>query len=133
MKGSIIQHKGFEFAIKIANVFKSLQADRKEFILSEQLVRSGISIRTNVDEACGGKSRKDFTSKISMAHKKCGETKYRIRLLKATHYLNDQTAQELQEDADEPNGILSSILITPKQNENIRTKKKKNRIQATII
>lgn len=57
MKENIIQQKSFAFAIKIVNVFKSLQADRKEFILSKQLVRSGTSIGANVEEAGGGQSK----------------------------------------------------------------------------
>jgi four helix bundle protein len=60
MKENVIQIKSYAFAIKIVNICKFLQAQKKEYILSKQLIRSGTSIGANIEEAIGGQSRKDF-------------------------------------------------------------------------
>ena len=64
---NIIQQKSFAFAIRITNVYKYLTAEKKEFILSKQLLRRGTSIGANVEESIGGQSEKDFLSKISIS------------------------------------------------------------------
>ena len=66
---NIIQEKSFAFAIRIINLYKYLIAEKKEFVLSKQLLRSGTSIGANVEEAIGGLSKKDFIAKISIAYK----------------------------------------------------------------
>lgn len=115
MKENIIQQKSFLFATKIVNSFKNLQTDKKEFVLSKQLLRSGTSIGANVEEAIGGQSRKDFIAKISISYKEARETKYWIRLLEATNYIETEEAKDLLNDADELCKILSSIIISTKK------------------
>lgn len=115
MKENIIQQKSFLFATKIVNSFKNLQTDKKEFVLSKQLLRSGTSIGANVEEAIGGQSRKDFIAKISISYKEARETKYWIRLLEATNYIETEEAKDSLNDADELCKILSSIIISTKK------------------
>ena len=114
MKENIIQQKSFAFAIRIVNVYKYLQSEKKEFALSKQLLNSGTSIGANVEEAIGGQSKKDFISKISISYKEARETKYWLRLLEATNYLEEKEATSLLLDTEELCKILSSILLSSK-------------------
>jgi len=116
MKENIIQQKSFAFAIRIVNAYKYLQADKKEFVLSKQLLRSGTSIGANVEEAIGGQSKKDFIAKISISYKEARETMYWVKLLKATLYLEEKEADSIMNDAEELCKILPSILVSSKQN-----------------
>jgi len=116
MKENIIQQKSFAFAIRIVNSYKYLQTEKKEFVLSKQLLRSGTSIGANVEEAIGGQSKKDFIAKISISYKEARETMYWLKLLKATFYLDEKEADSISRDAEELCKILSSILVSSKQN-----------------
>lgn len=116
MKENIIQQKSFAFAIRVVNAYKYLTEQKKEFVLSKQLLRSGTSIGANVEEAVGGQSKKDFIAKKSIAYKEARETKYWINLLTATGYLDEKLSKTLLDDAKELCKILSSILLTSKQN-----------------
>ena len=98
---NIVQQKSFVFAIKIVNLFKYLIAEKKEFVLSKQLLRSGTSVGANVEESIGGQSDKDFLSKISIAYKEARESMYWLKLLKATAYLTEEQANSLLADAEE--------------------------------
>lgn len=81
MKGeNIIQNKSFDFALKIINLYNDLTA-KKEFVLSKQILRSGTSIGANVEESIGAQTKKDFVTKISIAHKEARETQYWLKLL----------------------------------------------------
>jgi four helix bundle protein len=80
MKESIIRDKSFEFALDIIKLYILLR-DRKEYVISKQLLRSGTSIGANVVEANAAQSRKDFMSKMAIASKEARETKYWLQLL----------------------------------------------------
>ena len=112
MKENIVQVKSYAFAIKIVNTFKVLQQDSKEFVLSKQLLRAGTSIGANIEEAIGGQSRKDFFVKLTIAYKEARETKYWIRLLTDTKYLDKETSRILLEDIEELLRIIGSIQKT---------------------
>lgn len=116
MKENVIQQKSFVFAIRIVNAYKYLTEQKKEFVLSKQLLRSGTSIGANVEEAIGGQSKKDFITKISISYKEARETKYWLNLLTATDYLDEKLSKSLIDDAEELSKILSSILLSSKQN-----------------
>ncbi len=113
-KENIIQQKSFEFAIRIVNLYKFLTSEKKEFILSKQLLRSGTSIGANIEESIGGQSKKDFLSKISIAYKEARESVYWLRLLRATDYLSEEEANSLLNDAEEICRIIGKIQITIK-------------------
>ncbi len=111
---NIVQQKSFAFAIRIVNLYKFLTNDKKEFVLSKQLLRAGTSIGANIEESIGGQSEKDFLSKISISYKEARETVYWLKLLKATNYLTEDEANSLLSDAEEICKILGKIKITLK-------------------
>ena len=82
---------------------------KREFILSKQLLRAGTSIGANIAEANGAISTADFSSKISIAYKESLETKYWLRLLQDSDYLEENIAVDLVEMADELSRIMFSI------------------------
>jgi len=112
---NVVQQKSFAFAIRIVNVYKHLVAEKKEYVLSKQLLRSGTSIGANIEESIGGQSDKDFLSKISISYKEARETIYWLKLLHATEYLNNQEAESMIGDAEELCRILGKIQITIKE------------------
>jgi len=111
---NIVQQKSFAFAVRIVNVYKFLIYEKKEFVLSKQLLRSGTSIGANIEESIGGQSDRDFLSKISISYKEARETVYWLKLLQATDYLSEQEATSLLTDAEELCKILGKIQITLK-------------------
>jgi four helix bundle protein len=86
----------------------------KEYELSKQLLRSGTSVGSNVEEAEGGQSEKDFISKMSIAYKEARETKYRLRLLYDTDYINKKMFDSMMKDCLELLKIIGKIQITMK-------------------
>jgi len=111
---NIIQEKSFVFAVRIVNLYKYLCEEKKEFVLSKQVLRSGTSIGANVEEAIGGQSDKDFFAKLTIAYKEARETVYWLKLLFATDYLNKEQTESLLKDAEEICKILGKIQITMK-------------------
>ena len=107
---NIILYKSFEFAVKIVKLYKYLCDDKKEYILSKQLLRRGTSIGANINEAQAGQSKADFIAKMSIASKESRESKYWIDLLVKTEYLNieDQHTQSLLNEMEEIINLLTS-------------------------
>ncbi len=114
MKENIIQQKSFQFAVRIINLYKYLINDKKEFVLSKQILRSGTSIGANIEESIGGQSEKDFLSKLSIAYKEARETIYWLKLLKETDYISKNEFESIFNEADEICKILAKIIITLK-------------------
>ena len=116
---NIVAEKSKLFAIRIVNLYKVLLKERKEFVLSKQLVRSGTSIGANIAEAICAISKKDFTAKMYIAYKECSESLYWIELLYATEYLNEKEYNSIWNQCKELHKILSSI--TKSSEERIET------------
>ena len=110
-----IQDKSFFFAVRIVNLCKLLRTERKEYVLSKQLLRSGTSIGANISEAQNAQSRADFLSKLNIALKETTETKYWLRLLRATDYLTEREAESMLRDCTELEKLLTAIIKTMKQ------------------
>ncbi len=87
---NVIQEKSYAFALRIVKLYRYLCDEKKEFILSKQIMRSGTSIGANIEEAIGGQSDRDFLSKLSIAYKEARETHYWLRLLRDSNILEDQ-------------------------------------------
>ena len=104
--------KSKAFAIRIVNLYKYLCNEKKEYILSKQLLRSGTSIGANLAEAECAISRKDFLCKIYISLKECMETQYWIDLLHETDYLTDAAYQSIISDCEEIRKMLSSTTKT---------------------
>ena len=109
---NVIQIKSFAFAVKIVKVCQVLVEEKKEFVLSKQLLRCGTSIGSNVEEAIGGQSDKDFFAKLTISYKEARETHYWIRLLGATDYLSKEKEESLLQDVGELLRIIGSIQKT---------------------
>ncbi len=112
---NIIQQKSFAFAVRVVNLYKYLTVEKKEFVLSKQLLRSGTSIGANVEESIGGQSDRDFLSKLSIAYKEARESMYWLKLLQATNYLTNEEANSLLNDVEEICKILGKIQIIIKK------------------
>ena len=108
--------KSYDFALRIIKLYKYLIEEKKEYVLSKQILRSGMSIGANVEEAIGGQSRKDFLAKISIAYKETRESHYWLRLLRDSSFLDPEVAQSLLSDCEELLKILGSIQKTTKNN-----------------
>lgn len=111
-KDNVVQIKSYAFAVRIVKVYQFLCEEKKEFVLSKQLLRSGTSIGANIEEAIGGQSEKDFFAKLTISYKEARETHYWIRILKDTNYLSNEQAESLLKDADELLKIIGSIQKT---------------------
>ena len=85
-----VKYKSKRFAVRIVNLYKYLCGEKKEFVLSKQVLRSGTSIGANIAESECAISEKDFLSKIYIALKECAETIYWLDLLFETDYLSDE-------------------------------------------
>jgi len=119
-----IYNKSFQFSVRIVKLYKYLSNEKKEYILSKQLLRSGTSIGANIHESISAQSKKDFISKMSIANKEARETEYWIKLLIETDYLNgnEKYVKTLKNDIEELIKILTAIVKTTQ----INLKKEKN-------
>ena len=109
MGESITADKSFDFAVRIVNLYKYLTTEKKEYVLSKQLLRSGTSIGANVSEAQRGQSKPDFLSKMSIALKEANESYYWLRLLHKTDYLTIEQFNSIETDCVELIKLLTSI------------------------
>ena len=123
MSESIVANKSRQFAVRIIRLGQYLQTEKKEFILSNQILRSGTSIGANIVEALKAISQKEFLQKMYIAFKECNETMYWLDLLYATDYLSEQQFQSLNNDCAELQKILSSITKTTKNNQPSKEKR----------
>lgn len=116
MSENIIKTKSFNFALRIVKLYQFLNQEKKEYVLSKQLLRSGTSVGALVREAEQAESKLDFIHKLAIAQKEANETDYWVELLFQSEYLNDIQYQSLKSDIVEINKILASIIISTKRN-----------------
>ena len=110
----ILRDKSFEFALRIIRLYKHLTEDKKEFVLSKQILKSGTSIGANVREGKNAQSNSDFISKYSIALKEADETQYWIELLYASQYIDHKSYESIDGDLKEIIAILTSSIKTVK-------------------
>lgn len=115
MKDGALQKKSFLFAVRIVRLYKYLSGDKKEFVLSKQLLRSGTAIGALVREAEQAESKSDFVHKLAIALKEANETEYWILLLRETEYLTVKESQSILEDNQELLKLLTSIIKSTKK------------------
>ena len=111
---NVVKEKSFLFAVRIVKLCKFLQEEKREYIMSKQLLRSGTSIGANITEAQQAQSRPDFISKLNIALKEAVETEYWLRLLSATDYLTENQFESILSDCDQLEKLLVSIVKTTK-------------------
>ena len=115
MKG-LAYAKSKRFSIRIVRLYSYLREEKREYIMSKQLLRSGTSIGANLAEAECAISSADFLSKVYVALKEVMETLYWLEILKETDYLSDEQYLSLQADAEELRRMLSSTTKTMQEN-----------------
>ena len=102
------------FAVRIVNFYSHLTENKKEFVMSKQLLRSGTSIGANVFEGKQAQSRADFSSKMNIALKEASESGYWIELLYDTHFLSDSEYESLFSDCKRIIAVLTKIVKSTK-------------------
>ena len=103
-----------DFAIRIIKLYQYLTEQKKERIISKQLLRSGTSIGANAFEGKNAYSKEDFTFKMNIALKEAGETGYWIDILHKTHYLDDAQYNSLFKDWNRIYAVLVKIVKASK-------------------
>lgn len=106
------KHKSKKFAVRIINLYKYLCTEKKEYVISKQVLRSGTSIGANLAEASSAISKRDFLSKVYLALKECSETLYWLELLHETDYLTDKMFRSIYSDCEELRKMLSATTKT---------------------
>jgi four helix bundle protein len=114
MKESVIKIKSYQFSLRIIKLYKHLTEDKREFILSKQILRSGTSIGANIEEASGAQSKKDFIAKFHISLKEAKETHYWLRLLKDSEFADQVLLESFLKDCDELIIIMTAILKSSK-------------------
>lgn len=121
--GNIIKDKSFKYAARIVKLCKYLNEEKKEYILSKQLLKSGTSIGANIREALNGESKLDFIHKLRISQKECDETIYWLELLKETEIITQKEFDSIYPETTELLKLIRSIIIKSKSN---LTKESKN-------
>ena len=116
MKNNPIKEKSFDFAIRIVNLYRFLITEKKEYVMSKQLLKSGTSVGALVREAEHGESKADFIHKLAIAQKECNESLFWLELLERTEYITSEQFNSLFEDAVEIMKLTTIIIITAKKN-----------------
>ncbi len=117
MNENTVKTKSFQFAIRIVHLYKYLCDEKREYVLSKQILRSGTSIGANVRESQNAESKADFIHKLGIAQKETDETLYWLELLEATSYLDEEEFLSMHKDANEILKLVRSIIITSKKNK----------------
>ena len=115
MGANVLKEKSFQFSIKMVDLYKHLTEEKKEFILSKQLLRSGTSIGAMVRESEYSESKSDFIHKLAIAQKETNESLYWIELLGISDYIDMQTQNILLNDATEILRIITASIKTAKE------------------
>ena len=117
---SFIYQKCVDFSIRIVKLYHYLTEDKKEFVISKQILRSGTSIGANLAEAQYGVSRKDFLSKTYISLKETAETMFWLDVLCKSEYLTEKEYQSIMSDCEELKKLFVSITKTTKQSLNMK-------------
>ncbi len=114
MKENIIVDKSKAFALRIIKLYRYICDEKKEYVLSKQLLRSGTSVGANVKEAINGQSKADFYAKMYIAYKEANESEYWLELLFESGYIEEKAFDSIYDDCKELIKILASITKTQK-------------------
>ena len=114
MKDNVIVSKSKAFALRIIKLYQYLTEEKREFVLSKQLLRSGTSIGANIREGVRGQSKPDFYHKLNISLKEAEETAYWLELLHESDYIDGKQFESIYADCKEVIAILVSITKTQK-------------------
>ncbi len=116
MRNNVIHDKSYAFALRIVKAYKYLSENKKEYVLSKQVLRSGTAIGALVKESEHAQSKADFINKLSIALKEANETAYWLTLLKDGDFIDENSFVSIKIDCDEIIKILVAIIKTSKDN-----------------
>ena len=116
MSGSILSAKSYAFALRIVRLYQHMADERREYVLSKQVLRSGTSIGANIEESVHAQSKVDFIHKLSIAQKEACETNYWLRLLRDSVYIEEKLAESFLKDCEEIQRLLTVSIKTAKKN-----------------
>ena len=114
--GNVLLDKSLYFAARIIKLYNYLKDEKKETVISKQIIRSATSIGANANEAVYGSSKSDFIAKLHISLKETAETEYWLRLLILSEYITEEAGNSLIGDCLEIKRILVSTLNTAKEN-----------------
>jgi four helix bundle protein len=112
----ILVHKSFSLAIEIVQLYKCLVDEKREYVMSKQLLRAGTSVGAMVRESQNAESKMDVVHKLGIAQKECDETSYWLELIRATGFSIESKFEGCYQLASEVLKILKSVILTTKQN-----------------
>ena len=113
-KENVVMSKSYTFALRIIKMYKYLVAEKKEYVLSKQLLRNGTAIGALIKESEHAQSKADFLNKMNVALKEANETEYWIELLRDSEYLSTTESLSILEDSTELIRLLISIVKSTK-------------------
>lgn len=116
MKENVLVEKSIDFGARIVKLERWLRKEKRDAVLSKQILRSGTSIGANINEAQYGNSKADFIAKLHIALKETAETEYWLHILRKSEYLDDTMADSLLNDCLELKRILIASINTAKEN-----------------
>ena len=116
MKNNPLKEKSFDFAIRIVNLYRFLITEKKEYVMSKQLLKSGTAVGALAREAEHAESKADFIHKLSIAQKECNESLFWLELIERTEYIIIEQFNSIFDDAVEIMKLTTSIIITTKKN-----------------
>jgi four helix bundle protein len=114
-KDNVLKDKSYKFSIRIVKFYQFISTQKKEFVISKQVLRSGTSIGAMIEEANQAESKADFIHKLSIANKEANETHYWLRLIKDTQIVTEDILPLLN-DCEELIKLLTAIIKSTKQN-----------------
>jgi len=117
MKENLIVEKSYQFALRIIKLYKYLIDEKKEYVLSKQILRSGTSIGANINEAQSAETKPDFIHKIGISLKEVRETIYWLNLLKDSELIDKKSFDSIIKDCEEILHITTRIILSAKENQ----------------
>lgn len=116
MKENVVKSKSFAFALRAVKLYRYLVEQKREYVISKQLLRSGTAIGALVREAEQAESKADFIHKLAIALKEANESDYWLELLRQSDYIDEKAFSSISSDLDELLKLLTSIIKTSKAN-----------------
>ena len=116
---NLVLKKSKAFAIRIIKLYQYLNDEKKEYVLSKQILRSGTSIGANIKEAIRAQSTADFLSKMQIALKEASESEYWLELLTETNYIDSKASDSILDDCRELIKLITAIVRTSKENNGL--------------
>lgn len=115
---SALAKKSLEFSVELVGFYRWLASEKKEFVMSKQVLRSGTSIGANIHEANYGISKADFIAKMQIALKECAETEYWFEILKRTGYMEDEYIGLIEQNEQLKKMLISTLRTSKGIKEN---------------